>query len=1390
MPRRLLKHLFAILILLIVAGCSGSGCGGCAGCGVTPLPQGFPKEARIENAGSVRITQSGLGFLSANIGTLAQSLLGGMGSGGVLTFEVPKSSGSTFGISYEVCPNNPDPNGNPPKCVAEIDLGNAKLDIKTSGPHNITISGPVPLRIQDLPMKITYFFIPSNLDVTLSGNGHCPGNGGTATFANIDVTIPISIEIDTNPAHSRKGYSKIVVGDVSIDEGKIEDSLKFCGSFDAQILNGLKGIVVPQLIGPLKDTLATQINDQLCQKPNPMVSPACPDGSSDDGGVCKYADGECVSIIVGTDGNIDLSSLLASLSPGTKGGLDFLFAAGGEGGNPPSGNLNPIAGGATLGMYGGTLPQPKSNCVKLANMDPPTGIQIPDELLDKALTDWPDANGPHLGIALNERFFNYALGGMYDSGLLCIGISLDALGSALPIALDSKLLGTFLGVKSVVGLGIQDEAQTLALTIRPSSPPSAVFGNGTNLETDPLIRLGLKQLSIDFYVWSLDRFVRFMTYTVDIDVPLNLTVTPDGLVPVLNKLNLTNATVTNADLLNDDPDKIAAAVTDVVGNLLAGQLGGALPAINLNESLASLGLTLNIPETVEGQGSPGLRKLDKDSDHYLGIFATLGIAAAPAPPKNETTADVLKKDVDPAGLARATVTPDNMPKVQISMTSPQDDGSRTVEYQVRVDGGFWKPWTTKRYLTLEEGSFRIQGHHKIEVRSRVAGEPLTLDESPAVLDVLIDGHAPSVRVKAVEGDKAQIVVLDEVSSAEALFVRYRVDGASWSGWVRASELGLIDVIPGSDVDVEARDEEGLVASTSQAIRGKPAITSGGGCGCTVAGSSNDDGKIAGLLGALLVGVALRFGKKRRSRAPLGASTEPTPAAPARATATDRSRASSLSRTLRALTGLAAIATAGTFAGCNCGNVETIGTGGAGGGTTTEPPCPGCDELSPGLAGEYTSAVAVGDTLWVAGYIEKSVSAKGDTFNWGDLAVGKATEAGVDWELVDGVPEQEVDPKDYDVNGFRGGVTDPGDDVGLWTSIAAKEDGTLGVAYYDRTHRSLKFAQRDGTTWSVQTVQEKASSDIGRYAKVLWANGAWNIAFLAVEPGEAGAVTSGVRLATSSNGSSWTFEDVYTNPATPCAARYCTSGNACIVETGLCTPKASGCDPSCSSGNACVDVGGLGCKEERTASKLETYPDATGLYVSLAADKGGLGMVFYDRVNGNLMMASKAGGSWTTAILDGESGGTDTGDVGIGATLSIDGSGVWHVAYSNGRDESLQYLQIKEGTPGAPETIDDGAGVEGTPFDDGRHIVGDDASIHVTAGGDIHVTYQDATTGKLRYALGTPSANGHTWAQKVIEQEGFAGAFSKIVDQQGSLRIVNWSRNFGGEYVGTVLVTKP
>ena len=146
-----------------------------------------------------------------------------------------------------------------------------------------------------------------------------------------------------------------------------------------------------------------------------------------------------------------------------------------------------------------------------------------------------------------------------------------------------------------------------------------------------------------------------------------------------------------------------------------------------------------------------------------------------------------------------------------------------------------------------------------------------------------------------------------------------------------------------------------------------------------------------------------------------------------------------------------------------------------------------------------------------------------------------------WSIVDGVPDTDKpDPKVYNVEGFRGGQTEPGDDVGLWTSLAIDAGGKPAVAYYDRTNKGLKMAQLIDGTWRISSVERKDRSDIGRYAKLQFVSGNPVIAYLYIEPGgENGALKSGVRVARAASGTpgegDWTFEDVSVDTSTPCRA---------------------------------------------------------------------------------------------------------------------------------------------------------------------------------------------------------------------------------------------------------------
>ncbi|MBM4357128.1 MAG: hypothetical protein FJ096_03375 [Deltaproteobacteria bacterium] len=1350
---------------------------------MSPMPEGFKPEQRIENAASIRLTDSGIGFLQSNIGTLANGLLGGGADSGVLKFEIPSTSGSfnalVTDIKYDVCKDGPKPNGNPPECVAEIDLANAKLTLAPVAPHNLKVTGPLPVRLRKLPLKIQYFCVfgacaESNVHVALTGNDACDGDQ-TATDINLDVNVDISI--DSNQQHSRFGYSKIGV-DVGLDEGKLRDSIRICGGFSATLLNGLLSLAGGLIIDPLLGTLKDQVEQALCLPANDKLTPACPNGTQNVDGICRYgadANAECASIVLGTEGKIDIGGLLQGISGGATGGFDFLLAAGGQSlRNDNSGHhwgdLNPVGNGITLGMYGGTEPTPLSSCVPAVPSQLPTGIPVPDELLGNTLPDWPMGTaGPHFGLGLSERFANYALQQIYNSGALCLGISADAIGTPV----TSTILGLGLGAKSLPELGLQKQAASVAFLLRPQKPPTIAFGNGTDIEKDPLFDIKVEGMAIDFYLWSLDRYIRAMTVTTDIGVPANLSVTPEGLTPVIKAISLSNTVVTNHEqLLRDDPAAIAEALEGLVGQLVGGALGGALSPIDLNSSLAGLGLKLDIPESVDGKGSAGLRKLTKGSDEFLGIFAALGVANAPPMMKSSTKAEVLGFEVDPAGLRLETWTPHNAPRARIRLGSNLDDGTRAIEWQHRIDNGPWRPFSRARDLDLTDPVLRNQGVHKIQVRSRVAGEPMTLDPEPRLLELRVDDMAPEIRVVR-ERDRQVRVEAADLVSGDRVQVRVRLGvGASaeeaewgeWSAWQPALELASIPFDSATWLGVEAKDEGENVATVTQSLIRGQAEASGSGCQCAVEPGANlsDRGGLGLLLGITLAGgLALRRSRGDARRALASRSLHAASADARRALA---------SRSLHAASAIGFVLMVGAAPGCSCS--EDAGV----------PPATGCrargdcEVVAPGLVGAYTSAAAAADgSVWVSGYLEGNWDP--DYRNsFGDLVVGRANPEGVvGWKVIDGTnPEEIVDPEVYDPLSFRGGKTESGDDVGLWTSIALDAAGNPGVAYYDVTHRALKYAHAEGDAWSVTTVQfGPTGSDYGSYAKLRFVGGRPVIAYHFIESQMSGIV-SGVRLATGADvgGSSWAFEDVVADAGTPCKPALCAADQKCL-KSGACVAKKDGCE-SCGSGEECVDdgSGGAACKAIRGSSDLVTYPNEVGLYIAMVVGSDGLPRIaYYDRPRGNVVLATKSGPAWTLLIVDGEEGTPNAGDKGIGLSLATDDKGDLLFSYVDGLSESLVFRTVQGGaTVLASEVVDNGLGAM-----DGHHLVGDDSNLFVTPSGEKRVTYQDATTGKLMVAIGTLTGDKHDWQRQVVTQDGFAGFFSQQLVVQGAYTIANFWR---------------
>lgn len=876
------RRLSVVVLFFIVAACSGGGCSsGCAGCGTTPLPGGFPKANTITNAASVRVTRQGLDFMGQNLGTIAGKLLGGGADGGamggVIHFNVPDSKTKITFINIEICKS---PGAG--QCVADIDLGMAKLRIdsanytQVSGEPAIRISGTVPVKIDDIPVDTSL----GGIDIGI-GNGGCSGGTPNVTYA--DVPVEIILPLINETISPRDGYTKIdtknAVVNATIDSGIVQ----ICGGILASIVDLFKSYIVGQITGPLQSTLKNTLQTQLCTKPS-MLNPPCPTGSmpSSDNSQCVYTSdpATCVPTELGLDGHIDLSGLLAKISPGTSGGLDFVFASGGDmlpttsvGNVVAPDGMGQTTNGVTLGFIGGATPQPTSNCVPVFDNKIPTGIPIPDELEANNVTPWPMGDtGPDLGIALSGRFLNFAFGSVYNSGLLCLGVSTEQFAQ-----LQSGLLSVL--IKSINSLTFEHKPSPVAIVTRPQKPPVVTIGGGTDVTKDPLLTIGLNSFSIDFYVWSLDRFVRIFTFTGDLSIPINLSTAKDpktnpngGLLPVLGGINIgAGSKVTNADLLTDDPTAIAASLSSLLG-AVAGQFLGSIKPIDLSTLLSKYGIALTIP-------AGGIRKLSKGTDDYVGIFADLALAMGAANGEADVHATLVSKTVHPEAMGLATARRELLPELKMAFSSNLDNGSHFVEYSYAVDEGTRSEWKQGRDVTIQNDALFLQGKHVLHVWAREVGVPMSESSVPADVPFTIDVLAPMVDVSEKDG-AVNVDAWDIVSAPEELSMRFRaVDAAGKAGdfgpWmpvrsVTYAELGG----EAASIGVEVKDGEGNVASQSQPlVRGRPDPTQGasGGCGGCAEASQSDKGLVWGLPAiAGLLGLAHR---RKRKLASKGAAAE-------------------------------------------------------------------------------------------------------------------------------------------------------------------------------------------------------------------------------------------------------------------------------------------------------------------------------------------------------------------------------------------------------------------------------------------------------------------------------------------------------------------------------------
>ena len=411
-----LRRLGVIGFVLFVLACSGGGCSsGCAGCGVTPLPGGFPKASAITNAGSARVTRAGLDFMQANLGAIAGKALGG----GTETFAISKSSDDLgLGNSVTICAS-PDST----QCVADINIAGAALTLTAVHPDSLTITGTIPVKVEDIPVEVYIFTIDTcTIHASLGTGGNCDAN---VQYTNVPVTVTLPLVAET--IAPRDGYTKIDTANATISANIASSQINFCGGFCADIASALQSFLVGQLTGPLNSQLKSAIQTELCTKTNTALSPSCPTGTHDNGGTCYYDSQAttCVPILprprrTRRPQRISREhfarncrrSRLRSRVRRRRNRFDVA--------RRQHARLDERSHARSIG---GVFAEPAIELrARIHEQRVPTGIPVPDEMLSNNVTPWPAGdNGPDLGIALAGRFLDLHVRRPLQRGTLCLG---------------------------------------------------------------------------------------------------------------------------------------------------------------------------------------------------------------------------------------------------------------------------------------------------------------------------------------------------------------------------------------------------------------------------------------------------------------------------------------------------------------------------------------------------------------------------------------------------------------------------------------------------------------------------------------------------------------------------------------------------------------------------------------------------------------------------------------------------------------------------------------------------------------------------------------------------------------------------------------------------------
>jgi hypothetical protein len=137
-----------------------------------------------------------------------------------------------------------------------------------------------------------------------------------------------------------------------------------------------------------------------------------------------------------------------------------------------------------------------------------------------------------------------------------------------------------------------------------------------------------------------------------------------------------------------------------------------------------------------------------------------------------------------------------------------------VEYNWRVDHGFWTTWHRGPQLVIEHPSFLAQGWHTIEIRSRGAGDADTIEPHPVEIPFLVDWQPPEITLtEDTARGTVEVSAWDLVTPADRIQYAFQLGDSIPSGYGPARPMPLADISArGGKLVVYAKDDAGNVGT--------------------------------------------------------------------------------------------------------------------------------------------------------------------------------------------------------------------------------------------------------------------------------------------------------------------------------------------------------------------------------------------------------------------------------------------------------------------------------------------------------------------------------------------------------------------------------------------------